>query len=116
MQPIEYNIVCCGQRPQHLRDHKWTIYDQRRSQFVVAKGHNILKVTKLGQIRHIRFLPVLIIIAELHLLIWILRDIVRLKGGTYLWAGHLGSLKIRATSSMLNNPFCLTEKKNVKLI
>ena len=82
----------------------------------MAKGHNILKVTKLGQIRHIRFLPILIIIAELHLLNWILRDIVRLKGGTYLWAGHLGSLKIRATSRMLNNPFCLTEKKNVKLI
>ena len=51
----------------------------------MAKGHNILKVTKLGQIRHIKFLLVLIIIAELHLLIWILREIVRLKGGTYLW-------------------------------
>ena len=82
----------------------------------MAKRHNILKVTKLGQICHIRFLPILIIIAELHLLIWILRDIVRLKGGTYLWAGHLGSLKIRATSSMLNNTFLPNRKKNVKLI
>ena len=85
---MEYDIVCCGQKPQHLRDHKWTIYDQRRSQFVVAKGHNILKVTKLGQFCYIRFLSVLIIIAELHLLIRILRYIVWLKGGTNIWADH----------------------------
>ena len=41
----EAATVCCGQRPQNLRVYKESIWGRRPPQFVVAKGHNIWKVT-----------------------------------------------------------------------
>ena len=37
--------VRCGQRPQHFWSHKEAIIGRRAPQFVVAKGHNIWKIT-----------------------------------------------------------------------
>ena len=41
----EAATVCCGHRPQNLRVYKESIWGRRPPQFVVAKGHNIWKVT-----------------------------------------------------------------------
>ena len=45
-------FVTCGHRPQHLRYQREAIFGQRPPQFIVAKGHNTWKVTKLGQYDH----------------------------------------------------------------
>ena len=55
------DIVHCGQRSQHKRDHRKAIHRQRPPQFAVAIGHNFLKITicKLVLTRDPRRPPVL---------------------------------------------------------
>ena len=44
---FQATTVCCGQRPQHFRNHREAIHGLRPLQFIVTEGHNILEVKEI---------------------------------------------------------------------
>ena len=48
-------IVHCGQMTQHLRGLREAIFGWRPQQFVVAEGHNTLKITNISNFGHLKY-------------------------------------------------------------